>query len=168
MKVINDNEEYFDAIKLAYKWTIDNQETMTLDHKVVIEGVKFGDSSRPVYVNLLIDRTVDPTTGNSRPDILNLMHFRGRNHALNIIEEIGSRYWDFGVQLLNDTDGNYMSGIVDQLRGDFKAVNSKVATEWVNGRPNAKPCTWRSLIETLRDIGMTRTAREIEDTLRLE
>ena len=164
--MIEDNREYFDAIKLVYKWTTDHQDTRTLDHKVVIEGVRVGDSSRPVYLNLLIDRTVDQAAGNSRPDMVNLRQFRGRDRVLNIIEEIGSRYWDFGIQLLNDTDGNYMSGIVDQMRGDFKAVNSKIATEWVNGRPNAKLCTWRSLIETLQDIGMTRTAREIEDTLR--
>lgn len=158
--------EYFDAIKLVYKWATDHHETTTLDHKVVIEGVKVGDSSRPVYVNFLIDHTItDRTGGNLRPDMVNLRQFRGRDRVLNIIEEIGQRYWDFGVQLLNDQDGNYMSGIAEQLRGDFKAVNSKVLTEWVNGRPNAKPCTWHALIETLRDSGMMRTAREIEDTL---
>jgi hypothetical protein len=116
-------------------------------------------------MNLLIDRTGDRTTSHTRPDMTNIRSFRGKNRVLNIVEEIGCRYWDFGIMLLDDKNGNFISSIVHQLRDDCASVNSKILTEWINGRRGAKACTWRSLIETLRDIGMARLAGEIEDTL---
>ena len=84
---------------------------------------------------------------------------------MNIVEEIGHKYSDFGVLLLNDTSGSYVDGIANQLQGDFKAITSRILTEWINGRPNSRPYTWQSLIETLGDIGLKKIAKEIQDTL---
>ena len=131
---------------------------------MTIKGLKKGEEN--LFVNLLIDTGITPApTSMSRPSLTGLMCIKGKDRDMNLIDEISSKYWEFGVQLLNDEDGNYTSGIVDQFRGDFKSINLRILTEWINGRKNAKPCTWWSLVETLSDIGLKKIGREIEEYL---
>lgn len=149
-----------------------HHENPHLEHKVTLQGLKVGDN--PLYINLVVvTRNWHVTTSldtrqwtlNTKPNIKDLMCIRGKNRDLNLMEEIGLKSWDFGIQLLNDEDGNYMNSLVKQFRSDFKLISSTVLTEWINGRKNAKPHTWWSLTETLRDIGLQKMAREIEETL---
>ena len=84
---------------------------------------------------------------------------------INIIEKIGSKYFEFGVLLLNDDDGNYVGSVVNELQRDSKAIIHKILTEWTNGRREAKSFEWCSLIETLKEIELKSLAYEIESTV---
>ena len=138
---------------------------------MTIEGIAIGEDS--LFVNLLIDtcsRHSTPHTTTSaeyRPSIKNLMCFKGKNNTepIDIIEKIGSKYFVFGVQLLNDEDGSYVRSVENELQRDSTAIICKILTEWSNGRRNAKSFEWCSLIETLKDIGLKSLASEIESTL---
>ena len=136
---------------------------------MTIEGLMIGDKS--VFVNLLIDtcnRHATPhttTSGEYRPSLKNLRFFKGKNRTINIIEEIGCKYSDFGVLLLNDEDGSFVESVANDLHRDSTAINCKILREWSNGRENAKPFEWRSLIETLKEIGLKRLASEVENSL---
>ena len=135
------------------------------------EGLTIGGDS--LFVNLLIDtcsRHSTPHTTTSaeyRPSIKNLMCFKGKNNTepIDIIEKIGSKYFVFGVQLLNDEDGSYVRSVENELQRDSTAIICKILTEWSNGRRKAKSFEWCSLIETLKDIELNSLASEIESTL---
>ncbi len=148
-----------------FKWT--SGSCQTLNHRLVIEGLTVADNPRPPYINLLIDRearTSEPSF--PKPNLMNLRCFKGKGRDLNVIEEIGPMYMDFGVILLNDNGGNYMCGLEKEHRANSVAITTAVLTQWINGRQNAKEHSWMSLIETLKSIGLNRIAGEIEDQLR--
>ena len=167
MKSIECNESSFNEIKLLYSSVDGKSLHETLNHKLTIEGLMIGEKS--VFVNLLIDtcsRHSTPHTTSSaeyRPSIKNLMCFKGKNNTepINIIEKIGSHYFAFGVQLLNDEDGSYVKSVENELLRDSTAINCKILTEWSNGRRNAQSFEWRSLVETLKDIGLRSLAYDI-------
>ena len=150
---------------MLYKWEANNLENQTLDHDLTIDGLSIGDD--PVFINLLIDtgNHYTCTRADIKPNVKNLRCFKGTDRIINIIEEIGTRYKIFGVELLNDGSGNYVEGIIDELHGSFVDINTRIIIEWINGRQNAKSYTWLSLIETLKDIGLTTIAIEVEETL---
>lgn len=147
-----------------FKWETDNP---ILDHKVTINGLLSGDDT-PAYVNLLIDgidSQQEHTSSTLKPNMVTLRCFKTIAGSLNIIEGIGTKYSDFGVLLLNDESGNYIDSLERQLHGNCKDINTKTLKDWMNGRKNAKPFTWDSLLTTLRDIGLCEMANKIEDAL---
>ena len=136
----------------------------TLDHQILIEGLTIGDET--VFINLLIDiDSKSSTPADYRPSIRNLRHFNGKSRTINIIEEIGSNYFDFGVMLLNDENGNHIRAI-EQFSHNYVDVIKEIVREWSNGRDGAKAFQWSALIETLQDVGLRRLANEIESSLR--
>ena len=165
MKSIECNDSVFNEIKMLYSSVDGESLHETLDHQVTIEGLEIGEKS--VFVNLLIDtcsRHSTPctaTSGEYRPSIRNLRFFKGKNRTINIIEEIGCKFSDFGVLLLNDEDGSFVESAANELQRDSTAINCKILTEWSNGRRNAQSFEWRSLVETLKDIGLRSLAYDI-------
>ena len=53
-----------------------------------------------------------------------------------------------GITLLNDKNGDEMKSIIRQYREDSLQINTKILTEWIQGR--GIPCTWNNLIYVLR------------------
>ena len=162
----NIERNIFNEIKFLYGSVNGESLPKTLDHQVTIEGLVIGEKS--VFVNLLIDTCNTPhatTNEEYRPSIKNLRFFKAKSRSINIIEEIGCKYLDFGVLLLNDEDGSFIESIENELQRDSTAINCKILREWSYGRENAKPFEWHSLIETLNEIGLKRLASEIENTL---
>ena len=136
----------------------------TLDHQILIEGLTIVDKT--VFVNLLIDiDSKSLTPADYRPSIRNLRHFNGKNGTINIIEEIGSNYFDFGVELLNDENGNHIRAMEKQFGHDCMDIVKEIVREWSNGREGAKAFEWSALSETLQDVGLRRLADEIERSL---
>ena len=130
-----------------------------LEHRVDIEGLIVVRDS--VFVNLLIDAGSRPHLPQPKPIVSNLLSFKGRDGVINVIEEIGSNYSEFGVLLLND-NGNYIRALERQYNNNCTAIVSEIVRVWNEGRRNAKPCEWRYLIETLREIQLTNLADEIQ------
>ena len=133
-----------------------------LEHRVDIEGLIVVRDS--VFVNLLIDAGSRPHLPQPKPIVSNLLSFKGRDGVINVIEEIGSNYYEFGVLLLNDS-GNYIRALERQYNSNCTDIVSEVVRVWNNGRRNAKPCEWRYLIETLQDIQLSRLADEIQSSV---
>ena len=166
--VIEANEEYFRSINLLFRWS--TAATGILDHRVTLEGLVIGDD--PCYVNLVIDRStvsLSPSISSTlgRPNLESLSSFRGTDRTINIIEQIGTRYMDFGVSILNDRDCHYVSSLQDQFQRSAEDINRKILVEWIRGRQGAKPVEWSVLATTLHDIGLQRLASDIRRTLNM-
>ena len=123
----------------------------------------------PCYANLVIDRDTASSSPAefSRPNLENLRSFRIIHHTVNIIEEIGVKYRRFGVSILNDLNGHYVSSIEAELLKNAENINTRILEEWIGGREGAKPVEWKVLATTLHDIGLQAIAREIRTTLNL-
>ena len=90
--------------------------------------------------------------------------FKTADGNLNIPQEIGEHYMQFGCLLLNDTSGAVTKNIAS--RGDAARVNHEILCQWLQGR-GKMPVQWLTLIKTLKDIEMNVLASDIEAHLRL-
>ena len=77
------------------------------------------------------------------------------------MDQIGIHYWELGVFLLNDDTGAVTQAIIDQYREDATKINREILQRWIQGRGKL-PVEWATLIEVLKDVGLTELAREIE------
>ena len=64
------------------------------------------------------------------PNMEKLTAFPIRSHGkINIPEQIGVKYKEFGIQLLEDSTGARVSNIMHELRGNPKAINTQILEE---------------------------------------
>ena len=95
-----------------------------------------------------------------------LLSFQGRSgNKINIAQKIGTKYYDFGVQLLCDETGEEVDAIVSKCREDAEHINREILTLWIRGKGNCKPLSWNVLINVLKDIGLRTLASDITDGL---
>ena len=95
------------------------------------------------------------------PTLTECVRFRGRERRINIPQEIGVKYYQFGILLLEDDTGARIHAIAHEHRDNAERINTEVLQQWINGR-GKQPVTWKTLIEVLHDIELSRLAREIE------
>ena len=94
------------------------------------------------------------------------LHSSAAQSPINIPQEIGIHYRQFGILLLQDDRGNLVDTIVhDELNYGAVNINLSILQKWLNGR--GKPSTWSSLIQVLRDIELSVLAHDIEQELQL-
>ena len=93
-----------------------------------------------------------------------LIRFQTNTKCVDILTEIGSNYEDFGTLLLQDESGAKVEAIVKKHRGDDRCINREIFKEWIQGR-GARPVSWRTLVDTLSDIGLKTLATDITNTL---
>ena len=74
---------------------------------------------------------------------------------------------EFGINILNDRNGHYVSSLRHQFQRNAEEINREILMEWIGGREGAKPVEWSVLAETLDDIGLRRLASDIRNTLSL-
>ena len=98
------------------------------------------------------------------PTLPALIRFKTKTKCVNILTEIGSNYEDFGTLLLQDESGAKVAAIVKEHRGNDGSINREIFREWLQGR-GAKPVSWRTLVDTLSDIGLKTLATDITNTL---
>lgn len=159
-------ENNIEAIELQYICEKPS-ENGTLKHKIKICGLKIVD--KPVFINFSIDtrrKTDICTWSNIVPNMKNLQSFKRKDgRTVNIIKHIGSSYWDFGVELLNDNYGFYIRSIEKELNKNSVDIMRRILLEWFEERDGAKSVSWKSLIDTLDKIGLRRLAKELKETL---
>ena len=80
---------------------------------------------------------------------------------LNVPQQIGTNYKEFGTLLLNDGTGNLVNNISAECQQIPEKI-IKILEEWIAGR--GKPCTWETLIEVLRECELNTLADRIKDT----
>lgn len=105
-----------------------------------------------------------PSIG-TRPNLIELIHFRGRERTINIPLEVGTHYQQLGILLLNDQWGSRVDSIVHkhQHRGP-ECINVAILQEWIEGK--GMPLTWEALVETLEKIQLNVLAKDIRDALK--
>ena len=87
--------------------------------------------------------------------------FRGKDRTINIPQEIGTHYSQFGIFLLDDRNGYITRNIEHKHRNDAERINREILQEWATGR-GKKPVSWKTLTEVLYDIELGALASEIE------
>lgn len=65
----------------------------------------------------------------------------------------------FGIFLLNDETGSRVNSIEDECHGKPERINTKIMEMWLTGE--GEPCTWQTLINTLRDCDLNVLADQI-------
>ena len=96
-----------------------------------------------------------------RPTLIECVRFRGRERRINIPQEIGIKYHDFGLFLLEDDTGARIHSITHKYNNDAEQINMEVLQQWITGR-GKHPVTWTTLTQCLRDTELTVLAGEIE------
>lgn len=97
-----------------------------------------------------------------RPNLVSLISFPGNSDdKINIPQQISTKYYKFGVLLLNDETGAEVDTITTQYRGDAERINLEILKQWIGGK--GKPLNWDILIGVLKDIGLGNLSSEIKD-----
>ena len=79
---------------------------------------------------------------------------------LKIPQRVGSHYSTFGILLLNDAVGNRVLVLKKSCQGDVDDIVLCILQEWLKGR-GAKPVSWGTLVQTLRDSDLSPLANEV-------
>ena len=83
--------------------------------------------------------------------MLECIRLQGRQRRINIPQEIGTNYSQFGIFLLEDANGIRVQSIEHKHRGDAMQINKEILREWATGK-GKKPVSWKTLTEVLHDI----------------
>ena len=94
------------------------------------------------------------------PTVLECIRFQGRQRTINIPQDIGTNYSQFGIFLLDDANGMRVQSIEHKHRGDAVQINTEILREWATGK-GKEPVSWKTLTEVLHDIGLCTLANEI-------
>lgn len=92
--------------------------------------------------------------------MLECIRFQGRKKIINIPQEISNKSHQFGILLLNDTNGTKVQNIEHDYR-ETERINTEIIQEWASGR-GIKPVTWETLTGVLREIKLHTLANEID------
>ena len=83
---------------------------------------------------------------------------------ININERVGSKYEPLGLMLLEDDDGAIVDQIVSNCQRQSSDIVNQIMKKWVRGG-GKQPVTWKTLTDTLKVIGLTKLASDIEQAL---
>jgi hypothetical protein len=98
-----------------------------------------------------------PSRMNEQPTFPELLRLR-------VPQTVGENYFEFGIFLLNDETGYQVGRIEDEYRGKGSKIVRKILQEWLEGK--GTPVSWKTLVHTLRDSGLSALADEIRQELR--
>ena len=96
-----------------------------------------------------------------QPTLRECIHFRGGERKINIPQEIGIKYQDFGLFLLEDENQQRVKAIAQEYMNKAEEINQEILEQWIAGRAK-HPVTWKTLTQVLHDIELSMLAEEIE------
>ena len=105
-----------------------------------------------------------PRSLESKPTLREIISFKtSTGEMVNVLEEIGANYEDFGMLLLNDETGAVTGNITSFGRSifDFKL---KIVKRWLQGQ-GKEPVTWSTLIDVMKELKCDVLAQTIKDNL---
>ena len=101
----------------------------------------------------------------STPSLREILFFkRSDGQNVRILEEIGARYRNFGMLLLDVVGDNVTDYIAAEKHHNVAEINREILSRWVN-KEGKLPVTWATLIGVLEDIGCAQLAQTIRDNL---
>jgi hypothetical protein len=89
-----------------------------------------------------------------------LLNFKAGDRSINIPREIGSKYQNFGAQLLQEHTLAHIDDLEHRYRGNGEEINRRILQEWLEGR-GRKPTTWATLARVLHDIEKGQLAERV-------
>ena len=99
----------------------------------------------------------------SIPTMPELLNFKAGDRNINIPREIGSKYQNFGAQLLQEYTSAHIDDLEHQYQRNGENINHHILQEWLEGS-GRKPMTWATLARVLRDIEKGELARTLEES----
>ena len=91
-----------------------------------------------------------------------LLNFKAGDRNINIPHEIGSKYRNFGAQLLQEHTLTHIYDLERQYQRNGEEINCCILHEWLEGR-GRKPTTWATLARVLHDIEKGELAAKLEE-----
>ena len=76
-----------------------------------------------------------------------------KDKSVNVAVEVGRRYSNFGMVLLNDAKGVVVDALEHERHWNAESINMEILKRWLQGM-GAKPVIWSTLVRVLREIGM--------------
>ena len=95
--------------------------------------------------------------------MVDLIRLRGKKGKINIAHEIGSKFTEFGILLLNDGTGERVKEIAEKHDSDNDR-NLEILRQWINGN-GTKPITWATLVDVLEDLDLVTLAEDIRSSV---
>ena len=95
------------------------------------------------------------------PDLLQLLKFPGKTKSFSIASEVGVKYKQFGIFLLNDGKGAKVDSIAQKHLLDSEQINIEILQLWLAGE--GMDVSWETLVGVLSDVGLGELATEIAD-----
>ena len=80
---------------------------------------------------------------------------------VNLAEEIGTDYKNFGTLLLEDKKGKKVDAIEKKQDRDSERINKDIVQQWLRGK-GRQPVTWDTLVAVLEDIKLLALAKQIK------
>lgn len=90
--------------------------------------------------------TVLGTRSNYETPSLHLLH---NLDGVKILQEIGTNYNNFGIMILNEESGAFISSVELNCNYKAKCIITEIARKWLSGHRNYQETTWTALVETL-------------------
>lgn len=103
-------------------------------------------------------------TSGKRPTMMELIKFSGQQKTFSIPQEIGTRWMQFGILLLQDETGASVMSIAHKHGGDPEKINLEILHEWLSGG-GKQPVIWKTLADILPHAGLAVLASDIEAVL---
>ena len=80
---------------------------------------------------------------------------------LNIIQSIGTRYYDLGILLLEDDNGVLVNALRSEHLLNAEEIIRAIFQRWIAGT-GRKPSSWRTLVDVLRQCQLAAQADAID------
>ena len=90
-----------------------------------------------------------------------LLSFSVKTKKLNIAVQVGAKYSNFGMFLLEDDTGAIVSALEKEHHWSAEQINMAILQKWLQGN-GVKPVMWSTLVTVLRSIEMNELANDIE------
>lgn len=98
-----------------------------------------------------------------KPTLQQLLAFPGQEKKIKVHEQIGIKYYELGVFLLDDRNGVEVQAIALKHSNNADGINKEILSKWLQGM-GKQPVTWRTLIEVLRYVDLNSLANDIESS----
>ena len=97
----------------------------------------------------------------TKPTLRELLKFeRTDGRVINIPVEIGTKFVQFGIILLDDENGSKIKVMQHKLGNDAEQINIEILQEWLTGS-SKQPVTWETLVKVFQEIELITLACDI-------
>lgn len=132
-----------------------------IDHRDIAERIrrKYITGHHDIDQSRAFSGVATDTRTDDAPDLLQLLEFPGKTKSFSIASEVGIKYKQFGIFLLNDGRGAKVDVIARKHSNDSEQINIEILQRWLAGE--GRRVSWRTLVEVLNIIGLRQLATDI-------